>query len=72
MMTRLVDCNTPPPTMGNLYYLRLLLTKQKGCMGYSCLRSINGRKYDTFKEACYALGLLSDDKEFIDLITDAN
>jgi len=41
-------------------------------MGYSCLRSVNGRKYDTYKEACYALGLLSDDKEFIDLITDAS
>ena len=30
------------------------------------------RKYDTYKEACYALGLLSDENGFIDLITYAS
>ncbi|XP_025680297.1 uncharacterized protein [Arachis hypogaea] len=33
---------------------------------------VNGVVYGTFKEACYALGLLQDDKEFIDAIIEAS
>jgi hypothetical protein len=56
-----------PPGIGEQYYMRILLTIQKGCMGYSCIKKINGHTYDTFQEA---LGLLDDDREFIDGITE--
>ncbi|MCI18569.1 ATP-dependent DNA helicase PIF1 [Trifolium medium] len=61
-----------PPGVGDLYYLRLLLTRQRGCMSYKCLRTVNGRTYDMYKEACYALDLLADDTEFIDAIVEAS
>jgi hypothetical protein len=61
-----------PPGVGDLYYMRLLLTRQRGCMSYKCLRTVNGITYDTYKEACYALELLADDKEFIDAIVEAS
>ncbi|XP_072064332.1 uncharacterized protein [Arachis hypogaea] len=35
-------------------------------------KDIKGVVYDTYKEACYALGLLQDDKEFIDAINEAS
>jgi hypothetical protein len=33
---------------------------------------VGGIKYNSFKEACFALGLLEDDKEFIDAINQAS
>ena len=60
-----------PVGSGELYYMRILLTIQKSCMGYDCIKTVNGKLYDTFQEACYAIGLLSDDKEFIDGILEA-
>ncbi|AET04226.1 hypothetical protein MTR_8g086130 [Medicago truncatula] len=50
--------------------MRIMLTVQKGCMGYIYIKTVNGHTYDTFQEACYALGLLDDDIEFIDGITE--
>ncbi|KAL8152632.1 hypothetical protein V2J09_010392, partial [Rumex salicifolius] len=43
-----------------------LLNHIKGPTSYEELRTIEGVVYSTFKEACYALGLLDDDKEYID------
>ncbi|XP_015965102.1 uncharacterized protein LOC107488837 [Arachis duranensis] len=53
------------------YYLRLLLNIQKGCLSFLDLHTIDGVVYDTFKEACYELQLLQDDKEFIDALLEA-
>ncbi|KEH40062.1 PIF1-like helicase [Medicago truncatula] len=53
-----------------LYYMRILLTVKKGCMRYRCIKTINGHTYGTFQEARSALGLLDDDREFIDGITE--
>lgn len=50
--------------------MRILLTVKKGCMRYRCIKTINGHTYDTFQEARSALGLLDDDREFIDDITE--
>lgn len=61
-----------PPGSGEMYYLRTLLNFSKGPMSYEDIKTINGVLYPTFKEACYALGLLDDDKEYIDGITEAS
>ncbi|XP_025611896.1 uncharacterized protein [Arachis hypogaea] len=57
-----------PRGSGEDYYLRLLLNIQKGCVSFVDIRTVAGVVYSTFKEACYALGLLQDDKEFVDAI----
>lgn len=46
--------------------MRLLLTVQKGCTSYESLRTVNDFIYNSFQEACHAMGLLADDKEFVD------
>ncbi|XP_072077870.1 uncharacterized protein [Arachis hypogaea] len=61
-----------PRGNGEDYYSRLLLNIQKGCRSFIDIRTVEGVVYDTFKEACYALGLLQDDKEFIDAILEAS
>ncbi|XP_057740394.1 uncharacterized protein LOC130957567 [Arachis stenosperma] len=61
-----------PHSHGEEYFLRLLLNYQKGCQTFADVRTVGGIVYDTFKEACYALGLLQDDKEFIDALNEAS
>ncbi|XP_058729905.1 uncharacterized protein LOC131601957 [Vicia villosa] len=61
-----------PPGCGNVFYLRLLLTIQKGCTSYNDIKTVDGTIHKTFKEACIALGLLQNDKEFVDAIIEAS
>lgn len=51
------------PGTGEDYYIMLLLDIQWGCTGYEDIRTVDNIVYPTFKEACYALALLEDDKE---------
>ncbi|XP_074265114.1 uncharacterized protein LOC141587539 [Silene latifolia] len=60
------------PNSGERYYLRTLLNFVKGPKSYKDIRTVNGVPHTTFKEACYALGLLGDDKEYIDAIEEAS
>ena len=53
-------------------YMRILLNFVKGPTCYEDIRTINGVLYPTFKEACYTMGLLDDDKEYIDAIVEAS
>ena len=61
-----------PPGSGECYYMRILLTKQKGCIDHDSIKTINGKTFSTYQEACQELGLLADDKEFIDAIKEAS
>lgn len=54
-----------PPTTGELYYLRMMLTRVKGPTSYEDMRTVNTVVYDSFREACFASGFLMDDKEYI-------
>ncbi|XP_070026692.1 uncharacterized protein [Nicotiana sylvestris] len=60
-----------PPGTGELYYLRLLLNVIKGPKCYEDLKRINNHDHNTFREACFALGLIDDDKEYVDCIKKA-
>ena len=51
------------PSSGERFYLRLLLTIVTGATSFANLRTVNNFPYNTFKEACLALGLLEDDYE---------
>jgi len=53
------------PKKGDLFYLRLLLTVVKGKRSFEAVRTVDGILHETYKEACIALGLASDDKEWI-------
>ncbi|CAK8567556.1 unnamed protein product [Lathyrus sativus] len=49
----------------------MLLTVKKGPRSYDELKTIEGFKHNTFREACFAMGFLEDDKEFIEAIKEA-
>ncbi|MCH79884.1 ATP-dependent DNA helicase PIF1 [Trifolium medium] len=60
-----------PVGAGELYYLRVLLTMARGCTSYESIKTVNGKICKTFQEACSELGLLKDDQEFKDGMTEA-
>ncbi|KAK9668687.1 hypothetical protein RND81_13G078500 [Saponaria officinalis] len=60
------------PNGGERYYMRTILNFVRGPKSDEDIRTINGVVYPTFKEACHALGLLGDDKEYIDAIIKAS
>ncbi|XP_057444945.1 uncharacterized protein LOC130737204 [Lotus japonicus] len=64
--------NFIPIGCGEVCYLRLLLNLQCGCTNYSDLRTVDGVVYVSFQEACLALRLLENDKEFVDGIVDCS
>lgn len=64
--------NYVPPGIGELYYLRILLNVQKGCKSYKALRTVNGKMHPTFEDACFHLGLLEGDREYVDALTEAS
>lgn len=48
--------------------MRLLLNVKVGCTSYADIQIVDGCVFDTFHEACGALGLFADDRELIDVI----
>ena len=65
---RISYCN---PSAGERFYLRLLLTVIPGPKSYEFLRTVNGIIHNTFREACVALHLTQDDKEWIKCFDEA-
>ncbi|KAG5240508.1 DNA helicase [Salix suchowensis] len=59
------------PAAGELYFLRLLLSHVKGAQSFDDLRKVAGVLYPTFQLACKSLGLLGDDKEWADALSEA-
>ncbi|XP_062000159.1 uncharacterized protein LOC133717461 [Rosa rugosa] len=57
-----------PPSLGELYFMRMLLNIQKGCHNFDSIKTINGITYSSYQEACRILGLLDDDKEWIEAL----
>ncbi|CAN1242016.1 ATP-dependent DNA helicase PIF1 [Linum perenne] len=57
-----------PPRSGDVFYLRMLLTKIPGALSFEQLRTVNGHLYQTYQQACQALGLLSNDTEWNDVM----
>jgi len=45
-----------------------MLNFKNGCCDYDNIRTVNGVIYKTYKEVCYAMGLLAEDKEFTNVI----
>ena len=52
------------PSVGERYYLRILLMTVKGAQSYEDVRTYNGIIYPTFRAACNARGLLGNDQEW--------
>nr|GEV55880.1 DNA helicase [Tanacetum cinerariifolium] len=49
---------------GELFYLRVLMSHQKGFKSPTDVRIVNCKIFPTYRAACEALGLLGDDKEW--------
>ncbi|GJS99542.1 hypothetical protein Tco_0820712 [Tanacetum coccineum] len=60
------------PSSGERYYLRMLLNVVRGVKGFEEMMTVNKRLYTTFKETCFAYGLLNDDKEWSHAIGEAS
>ncbi|XP_057811702.1 uncharacterized protein LOC131025941 [Salvia miltiorrhiza] len=58
------------PTIGQTKFLKWFEASGPTC--YADIRTVNGIVYGSFKEACYAMGLLNDDREYIDGIVEAS
>jgi len=49
-----------------------LLTNKTGCTDYDNIKTVNTVTYKTYQEACFAMGILADNKEFIGAIKESN
>ena len=59
------------PKAGKHFYLRLLLTAVKGATSFEDLRTYNTVTAPIFQQACLARGLLADDNEWHQCLTEA-
>jgi hypothetical protein len=59
------------PSCDERYYLRMLLLIVKGTLSYESLCTYNNITHPTFKEACNARGLLSNDQEWYNAFDEA-
>ncbi|XP_058726021.1 uncharacterized protein LOC131597333 [Vicia villosa] len=60
-----------PQCSGELFYLRMMLTVVKGPLCYNDIKKVDGVQHKTFRKACFAMGFLQDDREFIEILPSA-
>ncbi|GJT53957.1 ATP-dependent DNA helicase PIF1-like protein [Tanacetum coccineum] len=60
------------PASRERYFLRMLLNVVRGAWSFTELKMVNKINYATFKAACFAYGLLNDDKEWTHAIAEAS
>ncbi len=58
-------------TLGEHYYLQMLLNCVKGAHSYKHLQTVDGTEHDTFKDACIVMGLFVDDNEWHQALEEA-
>ncbi|CAN0925699.1 ATP-dependent DNA helicase PIF1 [Linum grandiflorum] len=61
-----------PPQANDVFYLRLLLTKIPGALTFEDLRTVNGIRYNDYRQACQALGLLATDDEWNEVMAEVS
>ncbi|XP_058767623.1 uncharacterized protein LOC131641335 [Vicia villosa] len=66
------DYEQVPQSTGELFYLRMMLTVKKGPLCYQDIKMVDGKKLKTFRDACFAMGFLQDDCEFVETIKEAH
>jgi hypothetical protein len=59
-------------TLGEHYYLRMLLNCVKGATSYEHLQTMDGTQHDTFIDACIVMGLFTNDNEWHQALEEAN
>ncbi|XP_071704021.1 uncharacterized protein [Rutidosis leptorrhynchoides] len=59
------------PASGERYYLRMFVNIVKGPRSFEDIRRVDGTLHPTFKDACFAYGLINDDKEWTEAISEA-
>ena len=66
--------HTVHPVAGDVYYLRMLLHHEhcEGKTSFEDLMSIEGITYETYQEVCRVLGLLQDDLEWDEALTEGS
>ncbi|KAL3616054.1 hypothetical protein CASFOL_040348 [Castilleja foliolosa] len=60
------------PSSGELFYLRMLLCHQQGCMSFADIHTVSGTIHVTYYASCEALGLIGDDKEWATAFMEAS
>ena len=59
------------PNCGKTFYLRLLLKHVRGPRSFGEMRKVDGIVHDTFRDACIALDLCDNDKQWEACLTEA-
>ncbi|KAL3037718.1 hypothetical protein AAZX31_01G086000 [Glycine max] len=60
-----------PPTTGELFYLRMMFGSCKGPTSFEDIRTVANIQYAIYREACFAMGFLQDDREYVESIKEA-
>ncbi|XP_058767228.1 uncharacterized protein LOC131640871 [Vicia villosa] len=61
-----------PQSTSELFYLKMMLTVKKGLLCYQDIKTVDGKKCKTFRDACFTMGYLQDDREFVEAIKEAH
>ena len=60
-----------PPTAGEKYYARLILSVTKNLQSFEDMRRVDGVVHNSFRDACHARGLLDDDDDLKTMLDNA-